>query len=95
MAGDPANTRCRPRLADKDLWTYENFLRELFDPCWVDPLDRFHGDVCGVPPELKMLDSLHANKNALNGWMKAVWTKYPDLSRERFASGWQNTIQVL
>ena len=66
------------RDCDKDLWTYENYLRQLFDHCWVDPLDRFHGDVCGVPPFSKMLDYLHACKNALNGWTKSVWTKYPE-----------------
>ena len=46
---------------------------DVFDKTWVDDLDRFPGDVSGVPPEHKMLDNLHWNKNGLNGWSHQLW----------------------
>ena len=66
------------RDCKKAEFEYEALKQDLFIGCWVDDLEEFHGDVAGVPPRDKVLDCLHANKNALNGWTRALWDKYPE-----------------
>ena len=48
-------------------WTVAKFLDDVYKRCWVDPLDKFAGDAAGIPPQDKMLDAFHWNKNSING----------------------------